>query len=260
MSCEAGHAFDLASAGYVNLLQPQDRRSSSPGDARAAVQARHRLLGAGVGRHVLQHVADTVHARTPRESPVVVDLGCGSGECLAMLAALRPICGVGIDLSTAAATLAARARPDLTWVVANADRRLPLLDDSVDVVVSVLGRRNPDECARVLKPGGLLIVAVPAHDDLLELREALLGRGLERERTAAVVATHQPAFVLRLSSEARARVEVTREQVADLMQATYRGARHALEDTRTALGAMTVTVAADVLVFERVNAAAPGQP
>jgi 23S rRNA (guanine745-N1)-methyltransferase len=260
LTCEAGHAFDCAAAGYVNLLQPQDRRSASPGDARPAVEARRRLLAAGVGRHVLQHVAHVVHDATHADVPVVADLGCGSGEFLSMLADLRPICGVGIDLSTTAAIFAARGRPDLTWVVANADRRVPLLDRQVDAVVSIQGRRNAPECERVLKPGGVLVVAVPAQDDLVELRQALLGRPLERERAAAVAAQHRQGFTLRTSTQARAQVAATREQIADLMQATYRGARHALEGARAALGAMTVTIAADVLLFERVSTAGPGPP
>ena len=35
-SCPAGHTFDIARRGYVNLLQPQDRKSSAAGDAREA--------------------------------------------------------------------------------------------------------------------------------------------------------------------------------------------------------------------------------
>ena len=66
--------------------------------------------------------------------PVAADLGCGSGELLGALAAARDICGAGIDLSTAAVERAARRYPALTWVVANADRRLPLLDASVHLV------------------------------------------------------------------------------------------------------------------------------
>ena len=39
-----------------------------------------------------------------------------------------------------AATYAARRHPSLWWIVANADRRLPVLDASVDLVLSVLDR------------------------------------------------------------------------------------------------------------------------
>jgi 23S rRNA (guanine745-N1)-methyltransferase len=59
---------------------------------------------------------------------VAIDLGCGSGELLGAPRGPRAVNGVGIDISTAAAEAAARRYPSLTWIVANADRRLPLLD------------------------------------------------------------------------------------------------------------------------------------
>src|SRR4051812_46772176 len=51
-TCGRGHSFDLARAGYVNLLQPQDRRSAYAGDQADAVAARARLLDNGIGIHL----------------------------------------------------------------------------------------------------------------------------------------------------------------------------------------------------------------
>src|SRR5690606_6437764 len=145
---------DVARSGYVNLLQPQDRRSRAPGDSTEAVEARARLVSAGVGRALFDAVAARASALELGACPVVADLGSGTGDALGALASVRPLNGVGIDLSVAAAGHAARRFPSLTWVVANADRRLPLLDRSVQLILSLNARRNPAECARVLEPGG----------------------------------------------------------------------------------------------------------
>ena len=245
--CEAGHSFDVARTGYVSLLQPQDRRSRVPGDAPEAVAARARLLEAGVGRAAI----DAIVARAPaaRATLVAVDLGCGSGELLGALAAAREVCGVGIDLSTAAAETAARRYPSLTWVVANADRRLPLLDGSVDLVLSLNARRNPEECARVLKPDGLLVVGVPAPDDLIELRAAVQGSGLERERADAVVASHEPIFAVVERFTAREQHRLTGDPLRDLLRSTYRGARASAASRVETLEALEVTLATDVIVM-----------
>ena len=120
--CAAGHSYDVARSGYVNLLQPQDRRSAAPGDSRAAVEARASLLAAGIGRTLIEAVANRAATLDLPDTPVVVDLGCGSGDALAALTK-RAGTGVGIDLSTAAVERAARHFPDRTWVIANADRR-----------------------------------------------------------------------------------------------------------------------------------------
>ncbi|HEY7188656.1 MAG TPA: methyltransferase domain-containing protein, partial [Vicinamibacterales bacterium] len=156
-SCARGHSYDIARSGYVNLLQPQDRRSRHAGDSKEAVAARAALVDAGVGRTLIAAVADTVLALDLPERPVIVDLGSGTGDALAAIGRRREILGIGIDLSVPAAEHAARRFPDHLWIVANADRRLPLVDDAVDVVLSVNGRRNPDEVARVLATRGALV-------------------------------------------------------------------------------------------------------
>ncbi len=153
--CPRGHSYDVARSGYVNLLQPQDRRSLNAGDSKEAVEARARLLAMGVGRALVDEVVQQALALSLSERPIVVDLGSGSGDTLAALATARTIEGIGLDLSTAAAECAARRFPTLTWVVANADRRLPLLDGRVDLVLSLHGRRNPLECARIIAPNGI---------------------------------------------------------------------------------------------------------
>jgi 23S rRNA (guanine745-N1)-methyltransferase len=252
LRCENGHTFDVAREGYVNLLQPQDRRSRGPGDSREAIDARAALLAAGIGSTNLDAiVAAAATAPLSGTPPVVIDLGSGSGETLARLAAVRQICGVGIDLSTAAATHAARRVPSVTWVVANADRRLPLSDASVSLVLSIHGRRNPEECRRVLGADGLLIVAVPAPDDLAELRGEVQGQPVERERVAAVVAEHAPGFEVIEERRVAERHTLGRAALLNLLRGTYRGARASQSARIADLDSLDVTVASDVVVFAR---------
>ncbi|MGE3276503.1 MAG: putative RNA methyltransferase [Vicinamibacterales bacterium] len=247
-SCPRRHTFDRARAGYVNLLQPQDRRSPAAGDSREQLEARLRTLAAGVGAAVLARVA-AVACADLGDDAVAVELGTGGGDLLAAVAAERRVTAIGIDLSVAAVTLAARRFPELTWVVANADRRLPLLDESVDLVLSLNARRNPAECARVLAPGGRLVVAVPAPDDLVELRGAVQGEGRARDRVAGVVEEHAGRFILETRQEARERHHLSREQLLDLLSGTYRGARSASREAIERLEAMDVTIASEILTF-----------
>jgi 23S rRNA (guanine745-N1)-methyltransferase len=247
--CGASHAFDVARSGYVSLLQPQDRRAAAPGDTKETVAARARLLEAGVGRGAI----DAIVARAPAtgDALVAADLGCGSGELLGALAAARPVCAIGIDLSTAAADAAARRFPSLTWIVANVDRGLPLLDGGVHLVVSLNGRRHVDECARVLMPGGTLIVALPAPDDLIELRAQVQGDAVRRDRANAVVAEHAPRFALVERFTVRERHHLESDALRDLLRGTYRGARGSLAERVRTLDALDVTVASDVCVMQK---------
>ncbi len=105
-------------------------------------------------------------AATPRR---VLDVGCGTGYLLRMLAARYPqaVELAGIDAAPAM-ILAARQGADdprLRFTVGTAER-LPWPDDAFDLVVSttsfdhwadqLAGLR---ECARVLAPGGHLVLA-----------------------------------------------------------------------------------------------------
>lgn len=265
--CPADHAFDVARSGYVNLLQPQDRKSLTAGDSKAALDARAALLAMGVGRSILDafvtRAADLLRDSDGGERPVVVDLGSGGGDALAALTGCRPqdvthhppstthypASAIGIDLSTAAAERAARRSPALTWVVANADRRLPILDASVNLVLSLHGRRNPAECARILAPGGVLLVAVPAPDDLVQLREHVQTIAVMRERADTLVGEHAPFFTLVERTSARERHTLDRDALLLLLRGTYRGARLREAARTEALTRMEVTLSSEFFLF-----------
>jgi 23S rRNA (guanine745-N1)-methyltransferase len=233
--CAAGHSFDIARSGYVNLLQPQDRRSKNPGDTVEAVAARRRLLDRGVTQPLLDAIAQVLDAKA---SDVVLDAGCGEGFYLGSLAAQAGFDGHGIDISIPAIDLAARRYSQCEWIVANADRGLPYADHSFTVLLSVTGRMNPAEFRRVLKPDGQLLVAVAAPDDIIELR----GAGRDRvERTINDFASH---FDVIGQSRATTTVELDASGVQDVLTAIYRPLR------AEPAGAMRITFSLDLIRFK----------
>ena len=151
----------------------------------------------------------------------------------------------------AAARHAARRFPHLTWVVANADRRLPLIDGAVSFLISLHGRRNPSDCARVVGSSGVLFIAVPAPDDLLELRRLVQGAAVERSRIEAVIGEHEALFRPLERFSTRERHTLNQRALKDLLTGTYRGARKSAGPVVESLTAMDVTVASDCVVLAR---------
>jgi 23S rRNA (guanine745-N1)-methyltransferase len=250
MRCTRGHSYDIARRGYVNLLQPQDRRSRRAGDSKRAVEARAELMRAGIGRGVVDAIVELVRRLPlPGSPPLVVDLGSGSGDTLSALADALTVAAVGIDLSVAAAEFSARRDPRLTWVVANADRRLPLADGSAALALSVHARRNPAECRRILDPRGFLLMAVPAPDDLVELREVVQGTALTRDRCEALVAEHATQFDVVSRTTVRGRATLDRAQLLLLLEGTYRGLRARQAERAQHIDRLDVTLASDLLLF-----------
>ena len=251
LACPRGHAFDRARSGYVNLLQPQDRRSLAAGDSRDAVAARRRLYAAGAFEPLLAGLAELVGALELPPRARVLDVGAGEGSVLARLAQGFDLDAAGLDLSAFAAEAAARAYPAHTWIVANGDRRLPIRDGTLELVLSVTARRAPAEFARVLAPGGRALVVVPADDDLVELRTELLGDGRALAGARTLAEEFAPLFRARTEREWRGRVALDAAALRDLAVATYRGARPVREARLAELAALDVTFAWRATLFER---------
>lgn len=251
-SCARAHSFDLARSGYLNLLQPQDRRSASPGDSRASAQARRRLYEAGHGAPLLAALLGQLDELELPALPAVLDVGCGEGSLLGGLARGRRLEAHGLDISAPAIELAARrfkGREQGSWVVANADRFLPYASGSFDVELVLSARLNPGELHRVLKPEGWLIVAVPAPDDLVELRAALLGEGTHRDRLERAIAVLSPAFELEARAVARHGAMLDGAGVRDVLAATYRGGRPSRRARGEAIEGLQVTMSHEVARF-----------
>lgn len=97
---------------------------------------------------------------TRRARGRVLDLGCGTGRSLRLLARAERV--VGVDPSLGLLRRARRRAPGLPLVVGRAEE-LPFADDAFDTVVSALvfcsvdrPRDALDEVRRVLSPGGTL--------------------------------------------------------------------------------------------------------
>src|SRR4051794_30538108 len=93
--CANGHSFDVARSGYINLLQPQDRRSATPGDSVEAAMARRRLHDRGITAPLLNGIGNL--ARITAED-VVLDAGCGDGYYLGSMTEEHRCEGEGIDI------------------------------------------------------------------------------------------------------------------------------------------------------------------
>lgn len=224
--CANGHAFDVSRSGYINLLQPQDRRAAVPGDRVEAVVARRRFLDRGFAAPLLAAIRGRVSGAD------ILDAGCGEGYYLGSIGR-----GSGVDISTAAIDLAARRYPQCEWIVANADRFLPYADGSFDTVLSITGRLNAAEFRRVIRESGVLIVAVASPEDLMELR----GRK-NRDRLERTIGMFAPQFALVEHERVRATADLDPAAARDILAATYRPDA-AVEET----GPRAITLSLDVL-------------
>src|SRR5216684_3210620 len=232
--CPRGHSFDVARSGYINLLQPQERRSKQPGDTEEAVVARRRLHDRGVTLPLFDAIAEMADVAG---DDVILDAGCGDGFYLGSLARKSGCAAHGIDISIPAIEAAARRYPDCEWIVGNADRFVPYADATFTRVLSVTARMNSGEFRRVLRDDGRLLIAIPAPNDLVELR------GTGRDRVMRTIETFAGEFTLIDQRRATTTVDLDRDAVHDILLSIYRP--RPIEK----VNAMRVTFSLDLLVF-----------
>ena len=130
-----------------------------------------------------------------RESGVALDAACGTGRFAEFLARQGHQV-IGIDSSEDMLAHARRRVPDGEFHVAELDR-LPLPDDSADVIVCALAlvhvpRLEPvlAEFARVLRPGGDLVIS-DVHHQLVTRGSVITARGPAGEPCIAATYRHQ---------------------------------------------------------------------
>lgn len=191
--CENGHRFDRAKEGYFNLLLSSSGKGH--GDDRAMLRARRDFLEKGYYSHLLEAL-QKVFSALCKKGDVFVDAGCGEGyytegirEFLAKEG--KEISLFAFDISKEAMRLTAKKMKGKGSFFVASTYKIPMAEETADVISSFFAPYSEEEFLRVLKPGGYLVRAVPLSDHLFSLKkavyenpkknegEAVIGRGFE---------------------------------------------------------------------------------
>lgn len=221
--CPAGHSFDVAREGYVNLVGKGDL-----GDTRAMLQARRAFFGRGHYDPLFAALAAAVTAAVPAlqgPPPAVLDVGCGEGHALAVIG--RALCErritarlAGFDVSREAARMAAKANAGACIFTADVWRRIYVADASIGVLVNVFAPRNWPEFARVTAPGATAVVVIPRPDHLAEARRRLNLLDIGAGKADDIAERSREHFELLGETRIEAALELDGASVGDLAKMT----------------------------------------
>jgi ubiquinone/menaquinone biosynthesis C-methylase UbiE len=140
-----------------------------------------------IRRQVLPQLREVFASRDQRRLKLI-DIGCGTGRCLDSVKQVWPrLPTIGLDMSEAYIRHAKRELKRWGWTrfIVGKGEAIPLPDNSLDAITSVfllhelppkIRRLVFKECARVLKPGGRLVLVDslqpgdrPDYDGMLQL-------------------------------------------------------------------------------------------
>ena len=212
--CEAGHSFDVARQGYVNLLPVQQKHSLNPGDTKEQVLGRREFLDGGFYAPIAQAVCDL--AREAGCTGPILDVGCGEGYYSAKLKEALDAELVGLDISKEAVRYAAGRYKDARWLCASA-AHLPVADHSVGLLTSLFAITIPEEFSRVLRPDGAYIQVLAAADHLLGLKNIIYPTLTEKPKDSV---PELPGFRLEKSVPVTFAFTVEGRQVQNLLNMT----------------------------------------
>ena len=87
--------------------------------------------------------------------------------------------------------------------------------------------------------------------DLIELRQFVQGRGVERDRVDGMLLEHNADFQLAERVLVRDQLTLERDALLNVLRGTYRGVRFTLSDRVNAMQHMEVTLSSELCVMKR---------
>lgn len=247
--CAAGHSFDMAKSGYVNLLLNRQTAQKHHGDDKLMVKARSTFLQCGYYAPMRQELLRQC-LTAAKKGMTVLDAGCGEGYYTAALANTLQEQGcepqmAGIDISKAALQEAARRDKQTEYAVASCFH-LPVAESSVDLLLSVFAPYCGEEFLRVLRPDGRFVMVIPLENHLYGLKEAIYDKPYRNEVKPYELA----GFTLEESRELRYEITLQgQEEIEALFMMTPYYYKTGAADQQKLLTKATLTTPAEFAVL-----------
>ncbi|MBN2794120.1 MAG: methyltransferase domain-containing protein [Clostridia bacterium] len=166
LKCDKKHTFDISKKGYINLLTTNHQGIYT----KSLFESRNIISKAGFFNPMLEALERILKQCVTKES-VILDAGCGEGSHLTQLFHRLGSKGlyIGSDISKDSIQIATRDTAELLWLVADL-KKMPLSNQSVDVILNILSPASYEEFHRILNTEGRLIKVIPGKNYLKEIR------------------------------------------------------------------------------------------
>ena len=170
--CQNNHSFDISKYSVVNLSLNNKSSKKRHGDDKKMVVARKDFLDIGFYEPIREAVK-TLAKKHCLNTDVFVDAGCGEGyytHALAKITNAKTV--IGVDLSKEALRYF-KKRNDTATAIVSSIFKMPIKQNSVDLVLNMFAPNPKEEFLRILKKNGFLIRTFVLKNHLIELKQAI---------------------------------------------------------------------------------------
>lgn len=241
--CSNNHTYDRAKQGYVNLLQKQGGKTF--GDSKEMIQARKYIQNRGLYNIVSDTIIEVIKKL---KKNTILDIGCGIGFYTNKVQQQYKNIVYGIDISKDAIKEASKQSKDIQYIVGS-NSELPILDQSIDLILNVFSPIYIEEALRVLKKDGHIVVVSPNKDHLIEMKEIIYDSIIDKKEERNDLLHSK----LELSSERNItyKLQLNKEEIHSIFMMTPHYWTSSMDGKKrlSEVGLLDVTIAMNVKVY-----------
>lgn len=249
LRCSNGHSFDIAKEGYINLILPHQKKKLNSGDNKIMIEAREQFLSHGYYDFLISTIEEIcqIEHNTKHKHKQLLDLGCGNGYYTRHFYNNNTsIHKTGIDISKVAITKAAKKDNTSSYLVAS-NFDIPIIDNSVDILVNVFAPCNLVEIIRVLRKDGLFIKVIPVNNHMSEIANLVYETFIEHKSDIADEITALEGLTVVSTKEIIKEITVQKTDIQNLVKMTPYYYKFSEEQFKQ-LDEMSVTLSFQIII------------
>lgn len=255
--CDKGHSFDISKEGYTNLILANQKKKLDSGDNKMMIKSREAFLSQGHYNFLIATIESMTikYFNTEKRNTNVLDLGCGSGYYIRNIyRELESVKRYGIDVSKNAIVHSAKKDKKGEYFVGS-NFNLPLLDNTLDIVLNIFAPCDLSEVSRILKIGSHFIKVIPINDHMKEIAEMVYEKFLSHDSTIESEIKSNQNLTIIDTKDINQTIELNSEKLKQLISMTPYYYKFT-NDQLSQLGITSITTSFRIIVIQKVVAEA----
>lgn len=210
LHCKNNHTFNINKKGYLFLNTINNLHTSNLYNENLFI-ARRNVIESGIYNKIHEEIIKIINNYNINAKSII-DIGCGEATHLKKIINKKEFnFKFAFDLSKPAISLASNYVHDGIIPSISDVEKIPIKDNSIDIIIDFLSPMSLKECFRILNKDGLIIKIMPTNNYLKEIRETLKIKNYDNEETVEnnIINKHTPIYKTTLEYKEKISKEIS---------------------------------------------------